>query len=372
MTTSDISCAPQAIWDAFDAPEDPYPSYRELRDNAPVYYNSVRNYWVISRYADVRAANRDWRTYSYERGVDIDGCGDFLQPGHFLHEDPPLHTALRSVVQDSFTPSAISELTRVIEREATTLVEVVEVVEVVEECDEFDFAAECAWVLPVRVASYLLGFPLEDCELLRRLSDDAFIDVPGPIGSAAAGAAGRAAAAVRHYFEKQIETRRRQPQDDLLTRIATAQIDGSPIGDSAAGVASAVFGGAVDTTALTLTSAVSLLAEHDEQRARLASHPEAMGWAVEEVLRHEGPIQVFRRTTTRAVDLHEVSIPRGSSGVAVVLSCSEGTCGTCETAVLAGEVDHRDSILYADEQAANDCMFICVSRARSDRLVLDL
>jgi len=60
------------------------------------------------------------------------------------------------------------------------------------------------------------------------------------------------------------------------------------------------------------------------------------------------------------------------SGVAVLASCQEGTCGTCETAVLDGQVDHRDSVLTPDEQAANDIMFICVSRAACPRLVLDL
>jgi ferredoxin-NADP reductase len=60
------------------------------------------------------------------------------------------------------------------------------------------------------------------------------------------------------------------------------------------------------------------------------------------------------------------------AGVAVLSSCSEGTCGTCETAVLDGEPDHRDSVLTTEEQAANDCMMICVSRARCPKLVLDL
>ncbi|MBY4573846.1 oxidoreductase [Gordonia paraffinivorans] len=59
-------------------------------------------------------------------------------------------------------------------------------------------------------------------------------------------------------------------------------------------------------------------------------------------------------------------------GVDIEFSCREGTCGTCEVAVLHGEVDHRDSVLTADDQAANDCMFVCVSRSCSSRLVLDL
>jgi ferredoxin-NADP reductase len=60
------------------------------------------------------------------------------------------------------------------------------------------------------------------------------------------------------------------------------------------------------------------------------------------------------------------------AGISVLGSCLEGICGTCETQVLDGEVDHRDSVLDDEERAANDCMMICVSRGRSERLVLDL
>jgi ferredoxin len=60
------------------------------------------------------------------------------------------------------------------------------------------------------------------------------------------------------------------------------------------------------------------------------------------------------------------------AGIAVLSSCQEGTCGTCETGVLEGTVDHRDSLLTPEEQAANDTMFICVSRAACPRLVLEL
>ena len=75
-----------------------------------------------------------------------------------------------------------------------------------------------------------------------------------------------------------------------------------------------------------------------------------------------------------------LTVPPGKSilrvvedaGVEVLWSCTEGTCGTCETAVLGGEVDHRDSLLTPEERAANDTMFVCVSRAAGSRLILDL
>jgi len=95
-------------------------------------------------------------------------------------------------------------------------------------------------------------------------------------------------------------------------------------------------------------------------------------------IEHEGDDSAFELvlqrsglTVTVPADETVFNALRGA-GVAVLGSCLEGVCGTCETAVLEGEVDHRDSVLDADEQDANDCMMVCVSRARSARLVLDV
>jgi ferredoxin len=87
------------------------------------------------------------------------------------------------------------------------------------------------------------------------------------------------------------------------------------------------------------------------------------------------PFEVVLSRTGRTV-----TVPLGSSvlatvreaGVAVLSSCRQGTCGTCETTVLEGTPDHRDSVLSDHERAAGDCMLVCVSRSRTERLVLDL
>ncbi len=93
-----------------------------------------------------------------------------------------------------------------------------------------------------------------------------------------------------------------------------------------------------------------------------------------EPLRSE-TFQVQLARSGKTLDVaHDQSILRvvREAGVSVLSSCEEGTCGTCETAVLEGVPDHRDSILDEDERAANDCMMICVSRCASPSLVLDL
>jgi ferredoxin-NADP reductase len=78
-----------------------------------------------------------------------------------------------------------------------------------------------------------------------------------------------------------------------------------------------------------------------------------------------------RKTLTVTPSTSILEAVRGV-GVAVLSSCEEGTCGTCETVLLEGEADHRDSLLDGDERAENSCLFICVSRSLSARLVLDL
>jgi ferredoxin-NADP reductase len=87
------------------------------------------------------------------------------------------------------------------------------------------------------------------------------------------------------------------------------------------------------------------------------------------------PFEVeLARTGTTVTVTPDLSVLEavGSAGVEVLSSCRQGICGTCEIGVLAGRPDHRDSLLDDDERAAGDCMYICVSRALTDRLVLDL
>jgi ferredoxin-NADP reductase len=90
---------------------------------------------------------------------------------------------------------------------------------------------------------------------------------------------------------------------------------------------------------------------------------------------HEGPFKVeLARTGTVVTVTPDVSVLDAvhAVGIEVLSSCRQGTCGTCETTVLAGLPDHRDSLLDDDDRAAGDCMYICVSRSCTDRLVLDL
>jgi cytochrome P450 len=119
-----VSVTAGPTFDPFDVPTalDPYGIYGELREVAPVYHNPTRAFWALSRFEDVRAASRDWTTFSNADGVDLDELGRrVFGPGDFLDMDPPGHDELRAVVRGRFTPKAIAALEPTIREQARAL-----------------------------------------------------------------------------------------------------------------------------------------------------------------------------------------------------------------------------------------------------------
>jgi cytochrome P450 len=289
---------------------DPYAIYKRLRDHAPAYHSEERGFWAVSQYDDVVAVSRDWQRFTTTRGVDIDNYGDVLGGGFFLAKDPPEHGQLRDVVKGAFGLRTIRELT---EEPIRAVVE--QLVAEITQAGAGDLAVDLAWELPARAMSILLGFPTEDCDRLRELGLQLMtrnIGDPTPPTSS-----DEAAVALMEYFIDQVETRRRQRQTDLLTTIATASVDGQPIGDSAPGMALLLHVGGFENVGCSISSGLYWLAQHDDQRSWLASNPAAIPAAVEEILRFDPPQQNFKRTTTCDLELHGVQIPAG--GVVILL-----------------------------------------------------
>ena len=110
---------------SFAVHADPWTWYRRLRADFPVYHNDERGFWALSRFHDVQAAGRDWRTFSSAEGVELDGAPDLYTelfgPGDFLNLDPEAHDRLRKVVHDSFTPRRIRTLRAAIHLRTTEL-----------------------------------------------------------------------------------------------------------------------------------------------------------------------------------------------------------------------------------------------------------
>jgi cytochrome P450 len=289
-----------------DVQEDPYPVYRRLRDRAPLYRNDRLGFWAISRYDDVVAVSRDWNAFSSSHGVDIDDTGGEFGHGNFLEEDPPFHDLLRGVVRTEFIPKNLRA-----SLEPFVRTEVERIVADLKTRPAVDFGRELAWELPVLVVSRLLGFPPDDRERLRQWEEAFALRIPTlPVLPPFAT---RAGASLRAYFARLLEERRDSPCDDLLTKIAEAEVDGVPIGNAALGMVFILFVAAIETTASLVTQSLRLLAVHPQQREWLAGNLSAVPQAVEEVLRYEAPVQNVKRTTLSDTELLGTAIPEGST-----------------------------------------------------------
>lgn len=294
---------------------DPYPVYAALRAEAPVHFSERYGFWALTRYEDVRAAQRDWETFSTRDGVDIDGTGAQYGPGDFLEEDPPRHDVLRAILREHFVPKRLrAELTEPIRAEVRRLLVDLR------QRGSVDLARHLAWPLPVAVGSMLLGIPSADRDLLLGLQSRLAQRTPGTRDLPADAC--EAAAALRSHFGDLIESRRAQPEADVITSIATAKPEGRPIGNDAIGMLFLLFVASMETTASSIGNALTLLAHHHDQRRWLGANPAGAEQAVEEVLRFEAPVQVTKRVTTRDVRIHDVDIPRGGEVFLVLASAN--------------------------------------------------
>ena len=147
-------------WDPLVVLDDPYPTYRRLRDEAPLYHDDERDFWAFTRYDDVQSAARDWATYSSgdAAGNDLDNGAELFQPaGDLAGIDPPSHDRIRAVLHPAFRPSVVKARFEPVVREA-----VIRLIDRFADRDSADFARELARPLPAEMVCSWLGFPIED------------------------------------------------------------------------------------------------------------------------------------------------------------------------------------------------------------------
>lgn len=287
-----------------EAHDDPYPLYRTLRDELPAYHNEEYGFWALSRYEDVQAAARDWRTFTSIHGQDLDGLGDIFGPGHFIDDHPPDHDRLRNVLRQRFSPRGV----QILEGKVRTAVR-----ETLSECierGEADLAAEFAWPLPVVMISHLLGLPSTDRPLLEEWAT--LLSLRTPDEPAIPPTAIEATRQLREYFGEVLRFRRKKRGDDVLSDIVSAERRGEIRTDEIMGMCYLLFLAGTETTGSLLANAVALLDQFPDQREFLRADSSRIPTAIEEMLRYEAPVQVLGRVTTQAVVRYEEVIPEGS------------------------------------------------------------
>ncbi len=287
----------------------PWASYADLRDRDPVHHVELpggRDYFVLSRHADVLAAAVDTATFSSTRGLTTEydeleriGLADHLP---LVMLDPPDHTAFRRLVARGFTPRQVTAL------EPEVRAFVVERLERLREAGGGDIVETLFKPLPTMVVAHYLGVPAED----RDVFDEWTHAIVSASSAGAVSEAAQAVAAMMGYFAELVERRRSEPGDDTVSHLVAAGV-----GDDDAGVLSilayvfTVVTGGNDTTTGMLGGSVQLLETHRDQRALLRDDPALIGDAVEELLRLTSPVQGLARTATRDVELHGTTIPAG-------------------------------------------------------------
>lgn len=293
----------------YDFHEDPYPYYKRLRDEAPVYRNDDLNFWALTRHADVHRGFRNSTALSNKLGVSLDPISrtpEAYRTMSFLAMDDPGHLRLRTLVSKGFTPRRIREL------EPRVLQLTHEHLDMALENDGFDYITEFAGLLPMDVISELVGVPRQDRQHLRSLADavmhreDGVSDVPQTALVAAMD--------LLVYYADMVKQRRRVPADDLTSALLEAEIDGDRLGDDEimAFLFLMVVAGNETTTKL-LGNAMYWGARNPDQIGGVHADHSCIPLWVEETLRYDTSSQILARVVAEDIEFHDTTLYEGDT-----------------------------------------------------------
>jgi cytochrome P450 len=301
------------------APEviaDPYPYYHRLRSLEPVHHSPL-GFYVASRHADVTLVLRDKRfgkdfvgRMTRRRGEEIFDEPVYRSMRHWmLQQDPPDHTRLRGLVVQAFTARRVEDMRpRIQEIVDQTLDRLVA-------RRRGDLIADFAFRLPVTVICEMLGIPPDHHEMfLAGARDGGRLLDPVPLSRAELDAANASNLAAQAYFQQLFELRRREPGDDLTTKLVQAEEQGSKLSNEelTANVI-LLFGAGHETTVNLIGNGLLALFRHPDQLRLLRDDPALMPNAVEEFLRYDSSVQTTGRVALEDVEVGGTVIPAGEA-----------------------------------------------------------
>ncbi|MCK8645851.1 cytochrome P450 [Mycobacterium colombiense] len=297
-------------WDV-DLNADPYPMFRRIREDAPLYYNAEHDFYALSRFDDVNRALVDHQTFSSARGVvlEIIKAGIEIPPGLLIFEDPPVHDFHRSLLSRAFTPRKINALEPMI-REFTQ-----RCLDPLVGGDRLDFVKDLGAIMPLRVVGMLFGIP-EDYQ--RRVQEDGEKFVRTKRGGRMTDNTD-AKLADGEVFADFIDWRTTHPADDLTTELLNAEFEDENgvtrklHRDELLMFMKVVAVAGSETTTRLIGWSGKLLSEHPDQRRRLVDDRSMLPGAIEELLRFEPPALQAARYVTRDIEFHGQTVPEGSA-----------------------------------------------------------
>lgn len=306
-----VSAANDVYFDPYDVElnADPYPMFRRLREEAPLYYNSEHDFYALSRFADVNRGIVDYETFSSAKGaiLELIKANIDIPPGVLLFEDPPLHDVHRKLLSRMFTPRKINELEpKIREFCARSLDPLVGT-------DRFDFVGDLGAQMPMRVIGMLLGIPEEFQEAARdRANANLRTEAGKPMNASDENIMNG------EFFGQFIDWRAEHPSNDIMTELLNAEFQDETgtvrrlTRDELLIYISVVSGAGNETTTRLIGWAGKVLAEHPDQRRALVEDKSLIPQAIEELLRYEPPAPHVARYVTRDVSYYGQTVPAGS------------------------------------------------------------
>ncbi|QKJ25671.1 cytochrome P450 [Aquiluna borgnonia] len=291
----------------------PYDVYKQLRDNAPVYFSPRLGVYVLSRYADVQAAFKNHEQMISALGNDIDGTHDSYGKGNLVAQDPPRHTALRQSIRRVFA------LKEILAKEDGIRGIARELIRDMRSAGGGDFATEYALPFAFAISTRLIGLPGAKNDitwLIDHLSRSmertvGEFGVPEDAAKSNAEAEDLIHEVVQKRFE-QLAAGADPNVSDVITQVSTALQRGKVDADEVVGLTHLVYSASTDAPSALLTNCVAVLDKFPQLQVFLREHPEMITNFIEEVLRYDTPGQNVSRQTTVELTFSGVAIPANS------------------------------------------------------------
>ncbi|WP_068187155.1 cytochrome P450 [Mycobacterium sp. UM_CSW] len=296
---------------------DPYPVFRRLREESPLYYNEQYDFYALSRFQDVSRALVDTGTFSSARGMilEVIKANIEIPPGIIVFEDPPVHDIHRKLLARIFTPRKIADLEDKIRAFCA------QCLDPVVGTGRFDFIGDLGAQMPMRVIGMLVGIPEDHQEQVRERSNAALLTEAGqPMTLASEGVQ------YDEVFAAYLDWRAEHPSDDITTELLNVEFDDETgvrrtlTRDEILLYIGLVASAGNETTTRLLGWAGKVLADHPDQRREIAVNHRLIPQAIEELLRYEPPVPHLARYVTRDTEWYGHTVPEGSVMMPLIAS----------------------------------------------------
>lgn len=307
--TSDIYYDPYD----FDIDEDPYPVWKRMRNEQPLYYNEKHDFYALSRFSDVEGGLRDHRRLISGRGTILEllKANIELPPGMVIFEDQPSHTAYRGLLSRVFTPAKMAALEPQIRKFCT------DSLDKVADAEEFDLIHDLGGKMPMRVIGMLLGIPESDQDSLKHSIDDGLRLEAGEMPEMDMSKF----ADELEVFGGYLDWRTNNPSDDLMTALIQAEFEDHTgtvrnlSRDEILGYVRLLAGAGNETTTKLIGWTGKVLSDHPDQRREIVADRSLIKGAIEEVLRFEPPSPIQARYVNEDIEFYGQVVPEGSAMV---------------------------------------------------------